>query len=168
VTLMIFDVLYHDGEPVWRRPYHERRRLLDELTLDGPAWRTPLAFCAATEGLAAATRAHGLEGVIAKRRDAAYQPGPRRTGAWVKIKHRHAERDDRRELLDVPRDLQPRGLGRRDHVRELGITAEVHHHGRVDGPLRDPIVRHLERAPGPRRVVDQCRRCGGDGQGDTR
>jgi ATP-dependent DNA ligase len=47
--------------------------------LEGPAWRSPRAFCAAAEDLAVATRANGLEGVIAKRRDAPYQPGLRRT-----------------------------------------------------------------------------------------
>jgi bifunctional non-homologous end joining protein LigD len=31
-----------------------------------------------------AVRAHGLEGVIAKRRDSLYEPG-RRSGAWVKL-----------------------------------------------------------------------------------
>ena len=33
-----------------------------------------------------ATRAQGLEGVVAKRLDSRYEPG-RRTGAWLKIKH---------------------------------------------------------------------------------
>ena len=33
-----------------------------------------------------ATRAQGLEGIVAKRLDSRYEPG-RRTGAWIKIKH---------------------------------------------------------------------------------
>jgi bifunctional non-homologous end joining protein LigD len=184
-TLMIFDLLHLDGQPVWRLPYRERRARLDRLALDGPAWRTPRAFCAASENLAAATRAQGLEGVVAKRRDAPYQPGPRRTGAWLKIKHRHAEQlavvgwrpggrrepdglvvarragrtlipvgvvhlgppsDDRKQLLDALRELQPSGLRRSDRVRELGITVEVHHHGRAGGQLRDPSVRRIHRS----------------------
>jgi bifunctional non-homologous end joining protein LigD len=38
----------------------------------------------------AATREHGLEGVVAKRLGSAYVPGAR-NGAWVKHKHRRTE-----------------------------------------------------------------------------
>src|SRR3954469_3806311 len=42
--LMIFDVLHFAGK-AWRaRPYRERRRLLDDLAIEGSAWRTPRAF----------------------------------------------------------------------------------------------------------------------------
>jgi bifunctional non-homologous end joining protein LigD len=90
-TLMIFDALWHDGEDVWRRPYDDRRAVLDVLALDGPSWRTPPRFCAARDDLAAVTRDHQLEGVVAKRRDARYEPG-RRSGAWIKFEHRRRER----------------------------------------------------------------------------
>src|SRR5919202_3596899 len=35
--LMIFDLPYLDGQPLWRLPYRERRRRLDALSLEGPA-----------------------------------------------------------------------------------------------------------------------------------
>jgi hypothetical protein len=58
---------------------------LEALDLNGPAWRTPEAF-GDGEALLAATSAHGLEGVVAKRRDESYRPRKR---GWVKVKHRH-------------------------------------------------------------------------------
>jgi bifunctional non-homologous end joining protein LigD len=41
LTLMIFDVLSVEGEPVVSRPYRERRRILEELALDASQWQTP-------------------------------------------------------------------------------------------------------------------------------
>jgi ATP-dependent DNA ligase len=40
VTVAAFDVLYLDGETVTRQPYVERRTLLEDLKLTGPAWCT--------------------------------------------------------------------------------------------------------------------------------
>ncbi|GGK20170.1 ATP-dependent DNA ligase [Pilimelia terevasa] len=84
VTYMIFDVPRLAGEDVSGRPYDARRALLDALAPAGPHWVAPPSFGdgAAT---AAAARAHGLEGLVAKRRDAPYRPGGR-TGDWVKLK----------------------------------------------------------------------------------
>jgi bifunctional non-homologous end joining protein LigD len=88
--LMIFDALHVAGRAVRRLPYVARRELLAELGLDGPAWRTPRHFVGQSEELLAATAQLGLEGVMAKRLDAAYREG--RTKTWVKIKHRRRER----------------------------------------------------------------------------
>jgi bifunctional non-homologous end joining protein LigD len=44
LTYMVFDVLSVEGEPVVSRPYRERRRILEELRLDGVQWRVPEAF----------------------------------------------------------------------------------------------------------------------------
>ena len=38
---MIFDLLYLDGRSTMELPYRERRALLEELELRGPAWQTP-------------------------------------------------------------------------------------------------------------------------------
>jgi bifunctional non-homologous end joining protein LigD len=89
-TLVIFDVLHVAGRAMRRDAYSQRRALLDELALNGMAWRTPRAF-SIEEDLATATRDRHLEGVVAKRLDASYQPG-RRGNAWLKHKHRHRER----------------------------------------------------------------------------
>ncbi len=86
VTFMAFDLLYLDGRNVMSLPYRERRRMLEDLELKGEHVQTP-AFHAG-EGAeflqAAATR--GLEGIMAKRLDSAYEPG-RRSGAWIKLKN---------------------------------------------------------------------------------
>ena len=71
-----------------RAAYADRRSLLDELELEGPAWRTPEAFDDG-EALLKATSRHGLEGIVAKKRSEPYRPGER---GWVKLKHRHCWR----------------------------------------------------------------------------
>ena len=119
-TLMIFDVLWHDGKDVSPRAYDERRAVLDALSLDGPSWRTPRRFCAARDDLAAVTREHQLEGVVAKRRDAPYAPG-RRSGAWIKFKHRHRER------LQAIAWLPARGTSGREGL----LVARVDEHGQL-------------------------------------
>jgi bifunctional non-homologous end joining protein LigD len=41
VDYVIFDLLHLDGQCVRDLPYLERRKLLEDLGLDGPRWRTP-------------------------------------------------------------------------------------------------------------------------------
>jgi bifunctional non-homologous end joining protein LigD len=86
VVYAIFDLLYLDGHSLMSLPYAERRERLDSLGLGGPAWRVPAAHRGRGQALLAATKAQGLEGIVAKRLDSRYEPG-RRTGAWLKIKH---------------------------------------------------------------------------------
>ncbi|MDQ6730420.1 MAG: DNA ligase D [Actinomycetota bacterium] len=86
VVYAIFDLLFLDGHSLMGRSYAERREALEALGLSGPAWRVPAAHSDQGRQLLAATAAQGLEGIMAKRTDARYEPG-RRTGAWVKIKH---------------------------------------------------------------------------------
>jgi len=80
VSFVPFDLLHLGGRLVTDLPWHARRELLEGL-LPG----VPPAF---EDGalLLASTRAQGLEGVVAKRRDGRYYPG-RRTETWVKVKH---------------------------------------------------------------------------------
>src|SRR5258708_6729828 len=71
------------------RPYSERRARLEELGPGGggrTAIRVPSAHVGAGARLLEATRAQGLEGIVAKRLDSRYEPG-KRNGAWLKIKH---------------------------------------------------------------------------------
>ncbi len=86
VVYAIFDLLYLDGRSLIERPYRERRQALEELELGGAAWRVPAAHPDQGSRLLEATRAQGLEGVIAKRLNSRYEPG-KRNGAWLKIKH---------------------------------------------------------------------------------
>lgn len=90
VTLMLFDLLWIDGESLLDRTYDERRAALESLGLDGPHWQTPAAHPGQGDALFAATAEQGLEGIIAKRRDSAYRPGGR-SDAWLKVKHQQRQ-----------------------------------------------------------------------------
>jgi bifunctional non-homologous end joining protein LigD len=90
--LQLFDVLHLDGCSTRVLPYRERRALLEELALDGPAWRTPASIVLDRSGAFVDRVAElGLEGVVAKRLDWPYTPG-RRSLAWIKHKLRREER----------------------------------------------------------------------------
>ena len=86
VSFFAFDVLHLDGTSLLATAYDERRAALESLGLDGPDWATPPAFEGDAATAMEVSRQQGLEGVIAKRRSAAYQPG-RRSRDWVKVKH---------------------------------------------------------------------------------
>src|SRR5512133_149012 len=88
---MVFDVLHVDGSAVRQLPYAQRREVLEQLLGDGPSWRVPRRLEAPLDAALAVTRSHGLEGIVAKRLDAPYQPG-RRAAVWLKHKHRRRER----------------------------------------------------------------------------
>lgn len=90
--LQVFDIVHLDGESTRPLPYAERRALIEELALDGPAWRTPASVqVERTDDFVAAVQELGLEGIVAKRLGSTYIPG-RRCTAWVKHKLRREER----------------------------------------------------------------------------
>ena len=85
VAFVAFDVLCLDGGPTVDLPYVERRQLLEDLALAGPAWCTvPVFFDGGRDVLGACDRL-GLEVVMAKRLDSPYRPGLR-SRDWVKVK----------------------------------------------------------------------------------
>lgn len=84
-TYVVFDVLALDGSDLTRRPWSERRAALESLELPACVQLSPVYDDG--DALWAVTLEHGLEGVVAKRRTATYQPG-RRSPDWVKAPHR--------------------------------------------------------------------------------
>jgi bifunctional non-homologous end joining protein LigD len=86
VTLLVFDLLHLDGRSLLDVPYDERRAVLEQLPIAGDHWQVPPAFPGDGQAVLDATRAQGMEGVVAKRRDSRYEPG-RRSDCWVKVKH---------------------------------------------------------------------------------
>ena len=90
VTYIVFDLLYLDGHHTLPLSYEERRELLERLELEGPAWRTPAYHRGEGSALLGATRQMGVEGVVAKRLDSAYEPG-RRASGWIKVKNVHTQ-----------------------------------------------------------------------------
>jgi bifunctional non-homologous end joining protein LigD len=77
-----FDVLVHRGRSLLEHPLRERQALLGQILP-----RNEHVSLSAVEDsqrrLLAFVRRHGLEGVIAKRRDSPYEPG-KRSGLWCK------------------------------------------------------------------------------------
>jgi bifunctional non-homologous end joining protein LigD len=90
-TYVAFDLLHLDGHPLFDLPYDERRRQLESLRLAGDSFTTAESF-RDTPGVdvVQATRQAGLEGVVAKRRDAPYLQG-KRSDAWVKVKNERVQ-----------------------------------------------------------------------------
>jgi ATP-dependent DNA ligase len=101
-TLILFDLLEDDGEPLSPRPLVERRRRLAELCARLAVGAAPqrleeldpgpdLLLTPWTDDVAVAERwfadeaGLGQDGIVAKREDQPYQPGVR---GWVKVKHR--------------------------------------------------------------------------------
>ena len=87
VGYVVFDLLELSGHDLTGRPWHERRRLLDQLADDFPPGVDAATVYDDGQDLLEATRANGLEGVVAKRWDSVYVPGGR-TRSWIKVKVR--------------------------------------------------------------------------------
>lgn len=84
VTFMVFDVLFLDGAEVTRRPYVDRRKLLEDLGLAGPRILMPPCWADIdADVMLEVCREFVSEGVVAKRATSTYQPG-RRSPAWIK------------------------------------------------------------------------------------
>ncbi|HEX4344287.1 MAG TPA: DNA ligase D [Solirubrobacteraceae bacterium] len=122
VAYLIFDLLWLDGHPLLELTYAERRELLTDLALEGPAWRTPDHVVGNGPAVLAASLENGLEGVVAKRLDSPYEPG-RRSTAWLKVKN------VRREDVVVGGWVPGSGR-RRDRIGALLVGVEE------DGGLR--------------------------------
>jgi bifunctional non-homologous end joining protein LigD len=75
VKLLLFDLVWLDGYPRWDDPWEERRGLLDDLALDGPAWSTLTAHRGDGLALVEAAGEHGVSGLVGKRRDSPYRCG---------------------------------------------------------------------------------------------
>ncbi len=74
--LQVFDLLPLDRRSTRELPYRDRRALLAELPLDGPAWRTPASIVVdEPDEFVSRVAALRMEGVLAKRLDATYAPG---------------------------------------------------------------------------------------------
>ena len=158
-TLMVFDVLHLDGRAVRTLPYHRRRELLEQtLPTTARYWRIPAPLNGDLDAVLGVTCSHQLEGIVAKRLDAPYEPG-RRTGAWLKHKHRRQETfavtgwrpaphyARRPDAIFVAR-ATPDG-----HLRPAG-TAELGLSGQQRDQLRAALQqRHLETRHGAHRVA---------------
>ena len=87
VVFYVFDLLILAGRDVRRETLVSRRALLETKVL--PKLVEPVRYLppldAPVRDLIASVKAHGLEGLVAKRRDSRYEPGLR-SGAWMKMR----------------------------------------------------------------------------------
>lgn len=125
LLFVAFDVLTLAGKNVMARRWDVRRTTLVDLGLGGPAWRTTPSYPGEGSALLEATRAHGIEGVVAKRFDAPYRPGVRTT-AWVKTKHFDRTRFDVLGVAPTPEGRYSLLLGR------WASDGSAHYAGRVE------------------------------------
>ena len=86
VSFLAFDLLYAGGRSLLKEPYDRRRALLEELDLSDGCAAVPPSFEGDGAAALAASESSGLEGVVAKKRDSAYDPG-HRSPCWLKVKH---------------------------------------------------------------------------------
>jgi DNA ligase D-like protein (predicted ligase) len=87
VVYYVFDVMILGGRDVMRQPLHVRRDLLEHKVL--PKLSEPIRYAPALEAelpvLIQSVKEQGFEGLVAKRRTSAYEPGLR-SGAWMKMR----------------------------------------------------------------------------------
>ena len=150
--LFVFDILELDGESLTGRSYDERRAILVDRVGERGAIRVPPAFEGDLDSAIASSVALGLEGVMAKRRDAVYRAG-RRSDDWIKIKHHRSQ-----EVVVV--GWRP-GAGNRSHrigslllglpdedgMRYIGRVGTGFSEKELDGLL--PRLSRMERATSP-------------------
>ena len=150
VTYVIFDLLYLNGHTTTSLAYEARRALLEQLELEGPAWRTPAYHPGEGSALLEATAAMGVEGVVAKRLDSSYEPG-RRSQAWIKVKN-VAEQDV------VIGGWTPGTGGRGGHLGALAVGVmdgdRLVYAGKVGTGFTETTLNLLKRELGHRRRDD--------------
>ena len=87
VIYFVFDVMILSGRDVKRETMEARRDLLERRVL--PHLAEPVRQAGRLDAplpdLIASVKAHGLEGLVAKRRDGRYEPGVR-SGSWQKMR----------------------------------------------------------------------------------
>lgn len=83
----VFDLMVLEGVNVMREALSRRRELLEQRIL--PKLAEPVRYASVLDAdlgdLVESVKAHGLEGLVAKRRDSPYEPGLR-SGAWRKMR----------------------------------------------------------------------------------
>lgn len=105
LRLNAFDLLYDDGDDLTPRPYSERRKALETLIRKGTGLAVAPALISGDrrelEQFFETQLGAGLEGIVAKRLDSAYEAGKRNFN-WIKFKRAyHGELKDTLDLTIV-------------------------------------------------------------------
>lgn len=82
--MLVFDLLYFDGQDLRSKPFAERRQMLEAIMPEKSALRLSEEIAGEGADLLHHACKLGLEGIIGKDREAPYRSG--RGGDWVKVK----------------------------------------------------------------------------------
>src|SRR3989475_4051307 len=80
-----FDIVYFDGQRLFKVPLEDRKRLLRNIVRDSSLLKYSEHVVGEGTAFFKAAKEKQLEGIVAKLRDSPYQPGVR-SSAWLKIK----------------------------------------------------------------------------------
>jgi bifunctional non-homologous end joining protein LigD len=134
----VFDCLYLDGRALINEPLTKRKEWLkDSIRFDTP-YRVS-EFVEDGESLFHAAGEHGLEGIMAKKRDSKYFPG-KRSDCWIKVKVRQSA-----EVLIIG---YTQGKGDRGqtfgalHIAEK-IGNDLHYRGKVGTGFDDATIKEI-------------------------
>jgi ATP-dependent DNA ligase len=129
-SYVVFDLLVWDGEPVWKRPFEERRAELERVAA-GFRLSPSTGELAEARGWLDRFESLGLDGVVAKRLGVPYLPGSRE--GVVKVKeHKTADcvvlgirwKDSREEIATLLLGLY-RDDGGLDYVGTCAVAAKT-------------------------------------------
>ncbi|MBT1701393.1 non-homologous end-joining DNA ligase [Fulvivirgaceae bacterium PWU4] len=138
VYCYVFDCLYLDGRTLIGEPLTKRKEWLKDAIRPDTPYRVS-EFVEDGESLFEAAREHGLEGIMAKKRDSKYLPG-RRSDCWLKVKVRQSA-----EVLIIGYTA---GKGNRGqtfgalHIAER-VGKELHYRGKVGTGFDDNIIKEV-------------------------
>src|SRR5437899_2542931 len=82
---VVFDIVYFDGQRLFKVPLEDRKRLLRDAVRDSGVLKYSDHVLGQGKAFFKAARQKRLEGIVAKLRASTYQPGVR-SSAWLKIK----------------------------------------------------------------------------------
>jgi bifunctional non-homologous end joining protein LigD len=137
----VFDCLYLDGRSLINEPLTKRKEWLkDAIRFDTP-YRVS-EFMEDGDSLFEAAREHGLEGIMAKKRDSKYLPG-KRNDCWLKIKVRQSSEA---VIIGFTKGKGDRGqtFGAL-HIAEK-VGEEFHYRGKVGTGFDDATIKEVLKA----------------------
>jgi bifunctional non-homologous end joining protein LigD len=139
VTYIVFDLLAIGDRDLRDLPLLRRKELLAEVVRGRGLVRALDHLAGSGETLFAFCREQRLEGVVAKRMDSRYRPGPVRTDDWIKIK---CDRDDEFVVIGWLA-----GKGARARLGALCLASYgkdgLRYRGRVGSGLDDATIDEL-------------------------
>lgn len=154
VIFFAFDLLWLDGHDIMGETYERRRAQLLALDLNGASWSTPKHHLGDPAPILAASREHGLEGIMAKRLDSRYVPG-KRTDSWIKIKNRQ-----RQEFVvcgwTAGKGARAGTIGSLllGHYEETDRGRVLRYAGRVGSGFSDPLLERMRLLLAPLETSD--------------